>query len=69
MHVLGHSFSDVERPYVQALLKMPSVASAHWHVAYRSKREQLTKYDRLRWCVSRPLLAGEANQAESGSRL
>ncbi|PUA96394.1 abortive infection AbiH-like protein [Acidovorax sp. 107] len=47
VHVLGHSLSDVDIPYVQALLRVPSVAAAHWYVACRSEQERSMKYGRL----------------------
>lgn len=47
VHVLGHSLSDVDLPYIQALLRLPSVAAAHWYVACRSEQERQTKCDRL----------------------
>jgi len=47
VHVLGHSLSDVDLPYIQALLRVPSVAAAHWYVACRSAQECQTKCDRL----------------------
>ncbi|WP_022960745.1 bacteriophage abortive infection AbiH family protein [Halopseudomonas pelagia] len=47
VHVLGHSLSEVDLPYIQALLRVPSVAAAHWYVACRSEQERPTKYDRL----------------------
>lgn len=47
VHVLGHSLSDVDLPYIQALLRVPSVAAAHWYVACRSEQERSAKYDRL----------------------
>jgi hypothetical protein len=33
--VLGHSISQVDEPYFQALLAIPSVAAARWHIACR----------------------------------
>lgn len=47
VHVLGHSLSDVDLPYILALLKVPSVAAACWYVTCRSEQERTTKYDRL----------------------
>lgn len=47
VHVLGHSLSDVDLPYIQALLKVPNVAAARWYVACRSEQERQTKCDRL----------------------
>lgn len=47
VHVLGHSLSDVDLPYFQALLRVPSVAAAYWYVACRSEQERQTKCDRL----------------------
>jgi hypothetical protein len=47
VHVLGHSLSDVDLPYIQALLKVPSVVAACWYIACRSEQERATKYDRL----------------------
>jgi len=47
VHVLGHSLSDVDRPYIQALLGVPSVAAARWYVACRSEQERSAKSDRL----------------------
>lgn len=47
VHVLGHSLSDVDLPYILALLRVPSVAAAYWYIACRSEQERSTKYDRL----------------------
>ncbi|WP_027806965.1 bacteriophage abortive infection AbiH family protein [Burkholderia cenocepacia] len=47
VHVLGHSLSKVDRPYIQTLLNVPSITAARWHVACRSESERLTKHDRL----------------------
>ena len=47
VHVLGHSLSDVDLPYILALLKVPSVVAACWYIACRSGQERATKYDRL----------------------
>lgn len=47
VHVLGHSLSDVDLPYFQALLRVPSVAAARWYVACRSEQERTSKCDRL----------------------
>ena len=47
VHVLGHSLSDVDLPYIQALLRISSIYAACWHVACRSEQDRSTKYDRL----------------------
>ncbi len=47
VHVLGHSLAEVDAPYIQALLKVPSVSAAYWYVACRSEQERPTKRDRL----------------------
>ena len=47
VHVLGHSLSDVDLAYIQALLRVPGVAAARWYVACRSEQERSTKCDRL----------------------
>lgn len=47
VHVLGHSLAEVDALYIQALLRMPSVAAAHWHVVCRSEQERQAKRDRL----------------------
>lgn len=47
VHVLGHSLSDVDLPYILALLKVPSVIAACWCIACRSEQERSTKHDRL----------------------
>jgi hypothetical protein len=47
VHVLGHSLSDVDLPYLQALLRVPSVAAARWYVACRSEDERPEKCARL----------------------
>ncbi|GAA4413012.1 hypothetical protein GCM10011450_24080 [Advenella faeciporci] len=46
VHVLGHSLSDVDRPYIQKLQSVLN-SSTHWHIACRSEEERQTKYDRL----------------------
>lgn len=45
--VLGHSLSEVDRPYFQALLRSPQLAAAKWHVACRNETERHDKRDRL----------------------
>ncbi|MBD9423087.1 bacteriophage abortive infection AbiH family protein [Achromobacter sp. ACM04] len=45
--VLGHSLSYVDSQYIQALLRVPSIAAAHWYVACRSEHERPTKFDLL----------------------
>jgi len=47
VHILGHSLSDVDFPYFQALLRVPSITVAYWHVACRTEKERQTKVDRL----------------------
>lgn len=47
VHLLGHSLSDVDLAYIQALLSVPSVAASRWYVACRSEQERSTKLDRL----------------------
>lgn len=47
VHVLGHSLSDVDLPYIRALLSVPSVAAACWYVACRSEKDRSAKHDRL----------------------
>lgn len=47
VYVLGHSLSDVDLPYILALLKVPSVAAASWYVTCRSEQERPTKFNRL----------------------
>lgn len=47
VYVLGHSLSDVDMAYIKALLKVPAVASAEWHVACRTEEERGDKRDRL----------------------
>ncbi|SFU61120.1 bacteriophage abortive infection AbiH family protein [Pseudoduganella namucuonensis] len=47
VYVLGHSLSDVDLPYLKALLKVPAVAAAHWYVACREERDQLERCERL----------------------
>jgi hypothetical protein len=47
VYVLGHSLSDVDLPYLKALLRVPAVASARWHVACRKEEERPEKRERL----------------------
>lgn len=47
VHVLGHSLSDVDLPYLKALLKIPAVAVARWHVACRNEKEWPEKRERI----------------------
>jgi len=47
VHVLGHSLSDVDRAYIEALLKEPSVAAAKWHIACREEKDRPEKHGRL----------------------
>ncbi len=45
--VLGHSLSDVDAEYFEALLEQRSVADAQWQVACRSAEEWPEKHERL----------------------
>jgi len=48
--VLGHSLSDIDASYFQALLGQPKVSAAQWHIACRSLDEWLEKQAQLiRW--------------------
>ena len=47
VYVLGHSLSEVDRPYIRALLGIPAVADSSWYLACRSEDERGTKRDRL----------------------
>ncbi|MGR0116417.1 bacteriophage abortive infection AbiH family protein [Ralstonia pseudosolanacearum] len=47
VYVLGHSLSDVDLSYIQALLSIPAVAGAQWHIACRTESERPTKSARL----------------------
>lgn len=47
VHVLGHSLSDVDLPYILTLLRVPSIISACWYIACRSEKERSTKHNRL----------------------
>lgn len=48
--VLGHSLSDIDASYFQALLGQPNVSAAQWHIACRSLDEWLEKQAQLiRW--------------------
>ena len=47
VHVLGHSLSDVDLPYLQALMRVPSVAAAHWCTTYYPEEERPTMHRRL----------------------
>jgi len=47
VHVLGHSLSDVDLPYLKALLKIPSVATARWLVACQYEVQLPEKRARL----------------------
>lgn len=37
--VLGHSLSEVDAPYFQAILSVPELYAARWHVAYRLEED------------------------------
>lgn len=45
--VLGHSLSDVDRPYFQAILSRKSIATAQWYIACRSNEDCEKKSARL----------------------
>lgn len=47
VYVLGHSLSTVDEPYFQALLAIPGIASARWHVACRSNSDVYANTARL----------------------
>lgn len=47
VYVLGHSLSDVDLPYLQALLSVPKVAAAHWYVACREEVDRPERRERL----------------------
>jgi hypothetical protein len=47
VYVLGHSLSDVDLPYLKALLRAPAVAAARWHVACRKEDERPKNIERL----------------------
>ena len=47
VYVLGHSLSDVDLPYLQALLSVPKVATADWHVACREEVDRPERRERL----------------------
>ncbi|WP_321897187.1 bacteriophage abortive infection AbiH family protein [Burkholderia cepacia] len=47
VQVLGHSLSDVDLPYIHALLRVPGIAGARWLVASRSDRDGEAKCARL----------------------
>lgn len=47
VYVLGHSISDVDRPYFEALLAQPNMGTAHWLVAGRSTEEAAELSSRL----------------------
>lgn len=47
VHVLGHSLSDVDWPYLQALMKAPSVAAAKWYTTYYPESDRAAKLQRL----------------------
>lgn len=47
VYVLGHSLSDVDSAYFQALLAVPAVVAARWHVACRMNEERSEKSYRL----------------------
>jgi hypothetical protein len=47
VYVLGHSLSDVDLSYLKALLRVPAVAAARWHVACRKEAEWPKKRERL----------------------
>jgi hypothetical protein len=45
--VLGHSLSDVDRPYIDTLLRTPGPATAAWAIACRNDTEKADKTARL----------------------
>lgn len=47
VYVLGHSLSDIDHLYYQAILRVPNVASANWYVACLSELDQRRKLDLL----------------------
>lgn len=47
VYVLGHSLSDVDLPYLKALLEIPAVAAARWHVACRKEADRPERVKRL----------------------
>lgn len=47
VYVLGHSLSDVDLPYLKALLRVPGVAAARWHVACREEGDRPERRERL----------------------
>lgn len=47
VYVLGHSLSDVDMAYLKALLRIPAVAAAEWHIACRTEDDLEEKRDRL----------------------
>lgn len=47
VHVLGHSLSDVDMPYLRALMCVPSVAAARWCTTYYPEEERLAMHRRL----------------------
>lgn len=47
VHVLGHSLSNVDLPYLKALLKIPAVATARWLVACQNEEQWPEKRERL----------------------
>lgn len=47
VYVLGHSLSDVDLPYLKALLRLPAIAAARWLVACRKEGERSGKIERL----------------------
>ncbi|MDO4591757.1 MAG: bacteriophage abortive infection AbiH family protein [Comamonadaceae bacterium] len=47
VHVLGHSLSDVDLPYLQALMSVPNVAAAHWCTTYYPEEKRNSMQRRL----------------------
>ncbi|WP_092708184.1 MULTISPECIES: AbiH family protein [unclassified Janthinobacterium] len=49
VYVFGPSLSDVDLPYLQALLSATKVATADWHVACREEVDRPERRERLNW--------------------
>lgn len=47
VYVLGHSLSDVDLPYLKALLRVPAIAASRWYVVCRNEDERPAKVERL----------------------
>jgi hypothetical protein len=47
IYVLGHSLSDVDLPYFEAIIAQIDTAKTHWYVSYFKETEKQTRIDAL----------------------